>query len=88
MILTFTCSAGLVFLQDTSSKAKDWYCQNERHFPIVCSDQEKSEYQPKTPRGKKLFDKRKKIIESGIKLLTTDEVLAEKAERRGELEWY
>jgi len=39
--------------------------------------------QPQTPLGLKLMELRAKHIKSGVKLLTADEVLEEKARRRG-----
>jgi len=42
------------------------------------------EFQPRTPLGRKLWALRQQIIESGIPLLTAEEIDAELAEQRGD----
>lgn len=42
-----------------------------------------SEFVPQTPMGKKLWEIRQKIVESGVPLLSEEELEQELAERRG-----
>jgi len=48
-------------------------------------EEEKEEYIPRTPLGKRLLEIRKRAIQAGMKLLSVDEILEEVRRRRGEL---
>lgn len=48
--------------------------------------EEKEEYVPRTPLGRKLLEIRKRAIQAGMKLLSVDEILEEVRRRRGEIE--
>jgi hypothetical protein len=52
--------------------------------PTLC--QWESDFVPRTPLGRKLWDIRNRAIAAGIRLLTEDEVLEEVRRRRGEIE--
>jgi hypothetical protein len=54
-----------------------------RKQPSILSNPPEEEFRPRTPLGRRLWEIRKRIVESGEPLLDWDDLEREIAERRG-----
>ncbi|HEY2289963.1 MAG TPA: hypothetical protein VGM86_04600 [Thermoanaerobaculia bacterium] len=56
-----------------------------RKQPSILSNPPEEEFHPRTPLGRRLWEIRKRIVESGEPLLDREDLEREVAERRGEM---